>query len=229
MAQPPPPPQRWASPPPQPPTQPGWGQPPPQPPKAPAPWYKRPIILIPLVLVVLVIVGSIAGGGGSKPSNSAPTTAASAANTQPAPSADTKTPVTNPPKPSGPPTAHLGETVSFQDSFGKHSADITVVREKGSTGSTFLPPDNGRYVGLFVRVKAFQDGISVPSFYVIQKRKHYDSTCCTTGFTPELSAFSNLNKGETAEGWIIFDVPSPNGRLVMQEFASNNVQATWLY
>jgi hypothetical protein len=43
-----------------------------------------------------------------------------------------------------------------------------VVREKGSTGSTFLTPDNGRYVGLFVRVKAFQDGISVPSFYVIE-------------------------------------------------------------
>jgi hypothetical protein len=183
---------------------------------------------MPLVLVVLVIVGGIAGGAGSKTSNSAPTTAASAASTQPAPSADTEAPVTGPPKPSRPPTAHLGETVSFEDSFGKHSADITMVREKVSTGSSFRTPDNGRYVGLFVRVAAFQDGISVPSFYVIEKGKHYDSTCCTTGFTPELSAFSNLNTGETAEGWIIFDVPSANGRLVM-EFASNKVQATWLF
>jgi hypothetical protein len=220
-------PQGWA--PQQQPTQPGWGPPPQQPPKPRKPWYKRPIIMLPLVVVVLIIVGSVAGGGGNTTSSSAPTTAAPAANTQPPQSADIQTPTTSPPTPSGPSTAHLGEAVSFADSFGKHSADITVVRKKVSTGSGFENPNNGRYVGLFVRVKAFQDGISVPSFYALEQGKHYDSTCCTTGFTPELSALSNLNQGETAEGWVLFDVPAASGKLVMQEFASEKAQATWLF
>jgi hypothetical protein len=223
------PPQGWGTPAQQP-TRPGWGPPPaPQPPKARKAWYKRPIIMIPLLLVVLIIIGSIADGGGETTTSSAPTTAAPVASTQPERSADAQPAATNPPKSSGPPSAHVGGTVSFEDSFGKHSADVTVVRKKVSTGSTFEDPDNGRYVGLFVRIKAFQDGISVPSFYVLERGKHFDSTCCATGFNPELNALSNLNNGETAEGWVIFDVPSANGKVVMQEFASNKAQATWLF
>ena len=77
------------------------------------------------------------------------------------------------------------ETLSFEDSFGDHSADITVVRKKVSTGDEFNKPTHGRFVGLFVKVKAFQDGITVPEFYVNEKGRHYDATCCTQGFEPD--------------------------------------------
>jgi hypothetical protein len=39
-------------------------------------------------------------------------------------------------------------------------------RSRVSTGGEFEKPDHGLYVGFLVRVKAFKDGISVPSFYL---------------------------------------------------------------
>jgi hypothetical protein len=58
--------------------------------------------------------------------------------------------------------------------------------------------------------------------------KHFDSTFAT-GFEPDLNVVGNLNKGETAEGWVVFDVPSRSGKAVMQEFLSEKAQATWTY
>jgi hypothetical protein len=82
---------------------------------------------------------------------------------------------------------------------------------------------------LFVKVKAFQDGITVPEFYVVQKGRHYDSTCCTEGFEPDLNTYSDLNKSESTDGWLVFDVPSEHGTLHMKEFASERIQASWTF
>jgi len=196
------------------------------PPTASQAWYKRPIIMIPPVLLALGIAGWVVGGnGGTNPSaTKAPATQAPA-ETAPAggstkPSA-TKRPTT---KPGELPTARLGGTIEFADSLGKHAADITVARKKVATGSS-----SGRYVGLFVRVKAFQGGISVPRFSAVERGRRFDATCCTPGFKPELRVASTLHKGETAEGWVIFKLPKSNGRLVMQPLASSNGQAFWVF
>jgi hypothetical protein len=153
------------------------------------------------------------------------TTPVTIADEQPA---ATESETTEAPKQTGPATAKLGETLSFEDSFGKHSADITITRKRVSTGGEFDKPSRGYYVGLFVRVKAFQDGISVPQFYALVGAKHFDQTF-TTGFEPDLNVVGNLNQGETTEGWVVFDVPSRNGKAVVQEFASEKAQATWSY
>jgi len=179
------------------------------------------------VLILLAVIGAIVGQNDNTTTTSGTTTALTEGAT--IPSADTAAPpTTEAPKQTGPATAKLGQTLQFEDSFGKHSADITVVRKKVSTGDEFDKPSNGFYVGLLVRVKAFQDGITVPQFYALVGSKHFDSTIAT-GFEPDLNIVGNLNKGETSEGWVVFDVPSRNGKAVMQEFLSEKAQATWSY
>jgi hypothetical protein len=197
------------------------------PPKASQAWYKRPIIMIPPVLLALGIVGWVVGGDGGTdtsgtraPATQAPAKKAPAADGSTKPSA-AKRPAT---KPGELPTARLGGTIQFADSLGKHAADITVARKKVATGSS-----SGRYVGLFVRVKAFQGGISVPRFSAVERGRRFDATCCTPGFKPELRVASTLHKGETSEGWVIFYVPKANGRLVMQPLASSKGQAFWVF
>jgi hypothetical protein len=165
------------------------------------------------VAVVVVIVGLAAVGvlGSSDDTTSTPATTADIPGysaeedlIEPAPSTTEAS--------AGPATAKVGETIQFEDSFGDHAIDVTVARSRVSTGGEFEKPDHGLYVGFLVRAKAFKDGISVPSFYVLARGQHYDSTCCVTGFDPELNVVGNLNKNEATQGWVIFDVPARHGR-----------------
>ena len=87
----------------------------------------------------------------------------------------------------------------------------------------------GLYVGFFIRVKAFKDGMTVPSFYVLAGGKHFDATCCVSGFGADLNVVGNLNKNEATEGWVLFDLPSRHGRLVMEEFGTQEAQAYWTF
>ena len=127
-------------------------------------------------------------------------------------------------KPGELPTARLGGTIQFTDSSGRHAADITVACKKVAGGSA-----SGRHVGLFVRVKALQGGVSVPRFAAVELGTRFDATCCTAGFKPKLKVASTLHKGETAAGWVIFDLPKASGRLVMQPLASSEGQAFWVF
>jgi hypothetical protein len=122
------------------------------------------------------------------------------------------------------PTVRLGGTIQFTDASGRHAADITVARKKVAGGSP-----SGRHVGLFVRVKAFQGGVSVPRFAALERGRRFGASCCTAGFKPELEVASTLRRGETAAGWVIFDLPKANGRLVMQPLASSEGQAFWVF
>jgi hypothetical protein len=207
------------------PQQPGWGPPPG--PQLPSPKRKHTGRNVALVVVGLLVLFAVIGAlsGGNDTATTAPAAPATTAS-QDSSAAEPET--TEAPSQTGPATAKLGETLQFEDSFGKHSADITVTHKKVSTGDEFIKPDRGFYVGLFVRVKAYQDGISVPQFYALVGSKHFDSTFAT-GFEPDLNVIGNLNKGETAEGWVVFDVPSRTGKAVMQEFLSEKAQATWSY
>ncbi len=210
----------------QPPKPPGWG---PQPPQQPPGWGPPPqpprkrhtgrnIALAVLgVVVVLVIVGALTGD----PTTTQAPSAGGGTGTTAAPGQPETT------AKGGPATAKVGQTLQFRDGFGKHSADVTVARKKVSTGGEFDKP-NGVYVGLFVQVKGYQDGISVPGFYVLAGGKRYESTIATSGFQPGLLAYE-VNKDETAEGWLVFDLPSRSGRFVMKEFASDEPQAVWSF
>ncbi len=199
----------------QPPGPPAWG-PPPQPPRKRH--TGRNIALAVLgVLVALVALGALLGNDPTTTTTPGAGTGTTAAHGQPEETTAK----------GGPATGKVGQTLQFKDSFGEHSADVTLARKKVSTGGAFDKP-NGVYVGLFVQVKAYQDGISVPSFYVLAGGKRYESTIAASGFEPGLLAFE-VNKGETAEGWLVFDLPSRSARFVMKEFASDEPQAVWTF
>jgi hypothetical protein len=173
------------------------------------------------VVLVLAVIGALAGEDSTTQASSAGGGAdTTEARDEPA---ETSPPETTA---SGPAAARVGETLQFEDSFGDHVIDVTVARKKVSTGSQFEEPD-GVYIGFFIRVKAFKDGISVPGFYALTGGKRYEQTFAT-GFEPGLDAYE-VNKGETAEGWLVYDVPSRSGKLVMKEFLSDEPQATWTY
>jgi hypothetical protein len=197
----------------------------PAPKTAPA-WYKQPIVVVLPVLLALGLVGwLVAGNGGgttsaTRPPGTRPPARKAAAAGSTKPSATTQ-PVT---RPGELPAARLGGTIQFDDAVGKHAADITVLRKKVAGGSA-----SERHVGLFVRVKAFQGGITVPRFSAVERGRRFDATCCTAGFKPELRVASRLRKGQTAAGWVIFDLPKANGRLIMQPLASSEGLAVWVF
>jgi hypothetical protein len=197
------------------------------PPKARQAWYRRPIIVIPSVLLALGIVGWVVVGNGGSDTSATKGSAAHASAGKSAAAGGSSEPSTakgSVAKPGELPTARVGGTIQFTDSSGRHAADITVARKKVAGGSP-----SGRHVGLFVRVKALQGGVSVPRFAAVELGRRFDATCCTAGFKPELRVASTLRKGETAAGWVIFDLPKTSGRLVMQPLASSEGQAFWKF
>ena len=126
-------------------------------------------------------------------------------------------------------TVQVGDTVHLTGSSGAPSADVTVTRKETSGGGEFDQPSNGVYVALYVRVRAHEDGITVPDFYGLINGKHYDTTCCVDAFQPDLDTSVDLNNGETAEGWVVLDVPSSAGELVLEDFGTGKPQAVWKF
>jgi hypothetical protein len=141
------------------------GTPPPPRPPDTRPWYKKKRFIIPIAIVALLVVVGIFSGGNSTPPTA--TTVAAPAATPASEEPVTSEPATTETAPSGPATAKVGEQIQFEDSFGDHAVDVTVTRSRISTGSEFEKPDHGLYVGFFIRVKAFKDGMTVPSLYVL--------------------------------------------------------------
>ena len=204
-------------------------QPPPSctpPPRDRHAWYKRPNIVIPAVLLVLGVVAWVVVGNGGTDTSATKGSAAHAPARKAASSGSTKPSATkgSVARPGELPTARLGGTIQFTDSSGRHAAEITVARKKVAGGSA-----SRHHVGLFVRVKALQGGVSVPRFDAVELGTRLDAICCTAGFKPELKVASTLHKGETAAGWVIFDLPKASGRLVMQPLASSEGQAFWVF
>ena len=38
-----------------------------------------------------------------------------------------------------------------------------------------------------------------------------------------------MNKGESTDGWLVFDVPSEHGTFHMKEFASERISNSWMF
>ena len=233
-------------PPPQPPPHgpPGWGpgpsasQPPPPPPRR----HRARLILaaaggsvVLLPVVVAVLAANSPSGPRATVATSAPVTTVEATPTSEEP-VTTSEPETTEAAPSGPPVARAGETLTMTDGAGDKVADITVGGPTSpshhhgvrfSTGDEFNKPDHGLYLGMWVKVKAFQDGVDTPftELHVAQGGTHYDAgACCPEGFKPDLG-YKTLSKGETAQGWVIFDVASRHGEVVITDFDSKRLGA----
>jgi hypothetical protein len=136
--------------------------------------------------------------------------------------------------PSGPAIAKVGDTLTMTDGFGEELADITVggptspSGNKGirfSTGGEYDDPKHGLYMGVWVKVKALSDGVETVygDLHVAQGGQHYPGdACCPDGFNPTLD-YATLSKGETSQGWVVFDLRSRHGEIVIADYDGKKI------
>jgi hypothetical protein len=96
---------------------------------------------------------------------------------------------------------------------------VLVTRVRFAGGDEYNKPERGLFLGVYVKVKALADDHSSlwGDFYVTVRGHHYDAdACCPDGFTPTLDHV-DLQDGETAEGWLLFDVPARRGEVVLKQ------------
>jgi hypothetical protein len=124
----------------------------------------------------------------------------------------------------------VGDTATLVSSdTNEEVSRVQVARVKFSTGDEFNRPERAYFLGVLIKVKALADDQNSMwgDFYVLMRGHHYDASgCCPEGFKPELD-YVDLNDGETAEGWLIFDVPARSGRVVLGQSFGGGVIATW--
>jgi hypothetical protein len=127
----------------------------------------------------------------------------------------------------------VGDTGTLYDAdTGQHLATVQVTKIRWDDGDIYNRPERGNFLGVYVRVKALADEQSSlwGDFYVLVRGHHYDGdACCPDGFEPSLG-YVDLNKGETTEGWLIFDVPARHGQVVLGDsFGEGGPIATWSF
>jgi hypothetical protein len=220
-------------------TTPQWGPPPP--PQDPTPHPPKRQRRLPRnrwigngngVLILLAIIGAVASNSGTTAHRSGtavttPTTPSSAPADETFPDEGiTQTTA------AATATGRVGETVTLSEaSSGEEVAQVVVDRVKVAGGDEYNRPDRGLWLGVHVKTKALADGQTSlwGDLYVVERGHHYDADgCCPEGFTPDLD-YVDLNEGETAEGWLVFDVPARHGQVVLKNSSDDSKIATWTF
>jgi hypothetical protein len=125
-------------------------------------------------------------------------------------------------------TGKIGDRLTVYDEFGDAQLEVTVSRIKFSTGDELERPQRGLYLGAYVKGHALADEQYFFDIYARVGGHLYETAITgTTGFDPPLEP-EPLNKGERASGWLIFDVPSRHGQLVLRDLDEHTV-ALWKY
>jgi predicted component of type VI protein secretion system len=107
---------------------------------------------------------------------------------------------------------------------------VTVTKVETIGGEEYNTPKRGRFLGVYVKVKALADDQSSlwGDFYVSQRGHHYDPDAYTDRWQPTLD-YVDLNEGEVSEGWLVFDVPSRHGEVVLNQSYEGGKLATWSF
>jgi hypothetical protein len=168
---------------------------------------RKPTIVT-LLLAGIVLAGC-ASGQRSVKNQAAATTATTAADT---------TEETFPDEGIAPPASkRVGEAATLVESDSEREVIRVVVdRVKFSGGDEYNRPERGNFLGVHVKVRALADVQSSlwGDFYVLMRGHHYDGDAYAEGFEPSLD-YMDLSEGETAEGWLVFDVPARHGQVVL--------------
>src|SRR5262249_5895314 len=209
----------------------------PPPPQKSHPRRKGPIgIGLLIVALIGAAVGHAAGVGGTV-SNATNPSSVNSRHT----SAHTSTPsgTAISPSPSGPVELQLGDPAEISQA-GADSATILVSRRVASSkpADQFSNgPQNGYFVSVRVTVSAAADlangfDINPLDFYALSGRTHYDEGDGNAFEGPhnvaQLDA-TTLNAGETASGWLLFDLPSPHGEIVYAPNLDGQPLANWTF
>jgi len=108
---------------------------------------------------------------------------------------------------------------------------VLVDKAEAIRSEPYNKPTRGWFLGVHVKVKALADEQSSlwGDFYVLMRGHHYDPDAYAERWSPTLD-YVDLHKGETSEGWLVFDVPARHGQVVLgQSDGSGGKVATWSF
>jgi hypothetical protein len=140
-------------------------------------------------------------------------TTATTATTAAAGTVDTGFPDEGLPTTKPPTTRHrVGDAITLEGTdTGQEVLRVLVARVRFAGGDEYNKPERGLFLGVYVTVRGH----------------HYDADACwPDGFTPTLD-YVDLQEGETAEGWLLFDVPARHGEVVLKQTYGGGKIATW--
>jgi hypothetical protein len=126
-------------------------------------------------------------------------------------------------------TGKVGDTAVLSDETGD-VAKVKIVKTQFSRGDEYNRPERGNFLGVYVKTQAIADGQTSlwGDIYVTMNGHHYDGDAYAEGFKPALD-YVNLNTGETAEGWLVFDVPARHGQVVLSNSGDSSKIGTWSF
>lgn len=126
-------------------------------------------------------------------------------------------------------TGRIGDTLTVHDASGRAQLAVTVTRLRFATDDKFARPEHGFYMGAYVKAHALSDEQDALDLYALVRGRHYEGDAYTTStaFEPPLDLLP-FNKGERLAGWMVFDVPSRHGQLVLDNVDGDKV-AVWTY
>jgi hypothetical protein len=109
-------------------------------------------------------------------------------------------------------------------------ARVLVSKVEAIRGESYNKPERGWFLGVHVKVKALADEQSSlwGDFYVLMRGHHYDGDAYAERWKPSLD-YVDLNAGETAEGWLVFDTPARHGEVVLGQRDGDGKIATWSF
>jgi len=147
--------------------------------------------------------------------------------------------VVSTPPPSGPVELQLGDSASISQN-GTDAATIVVGRLATSAqpvDSFSEGPQNGYFVAVHVTATGaagLTNGFDINplDFYALSGTTHYDEGDGNSFEGPHNSAeleATTINAGETATGWLLFDLPSPHGKIIYAPNLDGQPLADWTF
>lgn len=140
--------------------------------------------------------------------------------------------VTQTTQPAAPAVARIGQVAELSEAdTGKAVAQVTITKVTAIRGEEYNKPERGYFLGVYVKVKALANDQSSywGDFYVVMRGHHYNGDAYADRFKPALD-YADLNTGETAEGWLVFDVPATHGQVILDDPLGNNGKlASWSF
>ena len=124
-------------------------------------------------------------------------------------------------------TGKIGDKLTIYDEYGDAQLEVTVTRVKFTKGDEIEQPQRGLYMGAFVKAHALANEQYFDIYARVGGHLHEVAITATSGFDPLLEPVP-LNTGERASGWLIFDVPTRHGKLVLRDLDERTL-ATWTY
>jgi hypothetical protein len=125
----------------------------------------------------------------------------------------------------------VGETGTLSETdTNREVARVLVSKVEAIRGEEYNEPERGWFLGVHVKVKALADDQTslYGDFYVTMRGHHYDPDAYAERWKPTLD-YVDLNEGETAEGWLVFDVPARHGLVVLGQSYGGGKIATWSF